>query len=282
MEGAFNHQQEREGTKQQQQHQHQLKLCLPLVSLRSFDNPKPFCILGYWLSKSLRNFYYKVRLSKGSCLRRLQYNGMVVNNSVFCDLPGVIEEGKGVMEVLIEKKEGIENKNERCKQNGRVEMETFAALIEEARRQSSSSSDFLNSETTGHEEQSHSSSESSSPPSVGWPIQKAEVPDCTSSNGNEDEEKPHLDDRKLEKQGSTISGFNPSSLSLSLTHTHTNVKKILSNNLILVFGITEIEMMKERFSKLLLGEDMSGSGNGVCTALAISNAITNLCGMLSF
>lgn len=38
-------------------------------------------------------------------------------------------------------------------------------------------------------------------------------------------------------------------------------------------------MMKERFSKLLLGEDMSGCGNGVCTALAISNAITNLCGM---
>ena len=37
-------------------------------------------------------------------------------------------------------------------------------------------------------------------------------------------------------------------------------------------------MMKERFSKLLLGEDMSGCGNGVCTALAISNAITNLCG----
>ena len=38
-------------------------------------------------------------------------------------------------------------------------------------------------------------------------------------------------------------------------------------------------MMKERFSKLLLGEDMSGSGKGVCTALAISNAITNLCGV---
>lgn len=42
----------------------------------------------------------------------------------------------------------------------------------------------------------------------------------------------------------------------------------------------EFEMMKERFSKLLLGEDMSGCGSGVCTALAISNAITNLCGML--
>ncbi|CAN6471545.1 unnamed protein product [Victoria cruziana] len=40
---------------------------------------------------------------------------------------------------------------------------------------------------------------------------------------------------------------------------------------------SEIEMMKERFSKLLLGEDMSGSGKGVSTALAISNAITNLC-----
>jgi hypothetical protein len=39
-------------------------------------------------------------------------------------------------------------------------------------------------------------------------------------------------------------------------------------------------MMKERFAKLLLGEDMSGSGKGVCTALAISNAITNLCGMV--
>ncbi|KAJ0979578.1 hypothetical protein J5N97_015052 [Dioscorea zingiberensis] len=42
-------------------------------------------------------------------------------------------------------------------------------------------------------------------------------------------------------------------------------------------NIPEVEMMKERFAKLLLGEDMSGCGKGVCTALAISNAITNLC-----
>ncbi|KFK24989.1 hypothetical protein AALP_AA8G052100 [Arabis alpina] len=42
-------------------------------------------------------------------------------------------------------------------------------------------------------------------------------------------------------------------------------------------NIADVEMMKERFAKLLLGEDMSGSGKGVCTALAISNAITNLC-----
>ncbi|KAE8674779.1 Rop guanine nucleotide exchange factor 1 [Hibiscus syriacus] len=40
--------------------------------------------------------------------------------------------------------------------------------------------------------------------------------------------------------------------------------------------MAEVDMMKERFAKLLLGEDMSGGGNGVCTALAISNAITNL------
>lgn len=43
--------------------------------------------------------------------------------------------------------------------------------------------------------------------------------------------------------------------------------------------------MKERFAKLLLGKDMAGCGKGVCTALAISNAITNLCGnfyMLGF
>lgn len=40
--------------------------------------------------------------------------------------------------------------------------------------------------------------------------------------------------------------------------------------------LSEIDMMKEKFAKLLLGEDMSGGGKGVSTALAISNAITNL------
>ena len=40
----------------------------------------------------------------------------------------------------------------------------------------------------------------------------------------------------------------------------------------------ELEMMKERFAKLLLGEDLSGGGKGVSSALAISNAITNLAG----
>ncbi|KAK1437545.1 hypothetical protein QVD17_03339 [Tagetes erecta] len=39
---------------------------------------------------------------------------------------------------------------------------------------------------------------------------------------------------------------------------------------------TDMEHMKEKFSKLLLGEDMSGGGKGVTSALALSNVITNL------
>ncbi|KAK4790060.1 hypothetical protein SAY86_017364 [Trapa natans] len=39
---------------------------------------------------------------------------------------------------------------------------------------------------------------------------------------------------------------------------------------------SDMEMMKEKFAKLLLGEDMSGGGKGVSSALALSNAITNL------
>ncbi|KAK9060766.1 hypothetical protein SSX86_021472 [Deinandra increscens subsp. villosa] len=38
----------------------------------------------------------------------------------------------------------------------------------------------------------------------------------------------------------------------------------------------ELEQMKDRFAKLLLKEDMSGGGKGVSSALALSNAITNL------
>jgi hypothetical protein len=46
--------------------------------------------------------------------------------------------------------------------------------------------------------------------------------------------------------------------------------------------LAEVEMMKEKFAKLLLGEDMSGGAKGVCTAMAISNAITNLSGTCIF
>uniref|UniRef100_A0A7N0THK0 PRONE domain-containing protein n=1 Tax=Kalanchoe fedtschenkoi TaxID=63787 RepID=A0A7N0THK0_KALFE len=40
--------------------------------------------------------------------------------------------------------------------------------------------------------------------------------------------------------------------------------------------ISECDMIKEQFARLVLGEDMFGGGNGVSTALAISNGITNL------
>ncbi|XVE52082.1 hypothetical protein DITRI_Ditri02bG0092500 [Diplodiscus trichospermus] len=40
--------------------------------------------------------------------------------------------------------------------------------------------------------------------------------------------------------------------------------------------LSDMEQMKDRFAKLLLGEDMSGGGKGVSSALALSNAITNL------
>ncbi|KAI8564145.1 hypothetical protein RHMOL_Rhmol03G0159400 [Rhododendron molle] len=90
---------------------------------------------------------------------------------------------------------------------------------------------------------SRSSSDASLAP-LGWPIRKARVVKSSISDVSVGEIRSRKDDSKLKKLGPKIS---------------------------------EIDMMKERFAKLLLGEDMSGSGKGVCTALAISNAITNLC-----
>ncbi|KAF7845435.1 rop guanine nucleotide exchange factor 7-like [Senna tora] len=156
------------------------------------------------------------------------------------------------MEGFIEKNEAIEGKKE-GESGGKIE--SFGDLIEEKGRVSSSSSEFLSSETTAHEEEQSQSSteESSSPPStstMGWPVQEIVAPNCKNPHGDDDDddrEKKNLDNKKLEKQVSVLS---------------------------------EIEMMKERFAKLLLGEDMSGCGNGVPTALAISNAITNLCATL--
>ncbi|KAL4563937.1 hypothetical protein LXL04_027986 [Taraxacum kok-saghyz] len=47
-------------------------------------------------------------------------------------------------------------------------------------------------------------------------------------------------------------------------------------------GRADVEQMREKFTKLLLGEDMSGGGKGVASALALSNAITNLAGTSVF
>ncbi|KAH7431243.1 hypothetical protein KP509_08G039100 [Ceratopteris richardii] len=61
--------------------------------------------------------------------------------------------------------------------------------------------------------------------------------------------------------------------SASPHHLHFQQRKDLSKSRA---HMSEVELMKERFAKLLLGEDMSGGAKGVTSALAISNAITNL------
>lgn len=63
---------------------------------------------------------------------------------------------------------------------------------------------------------------------------------------------------------------------LDVAHTHNQ----LDSNLITAqchdFQFSEMELMADRFAKLLLGEDMSGGKKSVSSALALSNAITNL------
>lgn len=52
--------------------------------------------------------------------------------------------------------------------------------------------------------------------------------------------------------------------------------------MVLFLILLDMEQMKEKLGKLLLGEDMSGGGKGVSSALALSNAITNLAGILHY
>ncbi|XP_061376346.1 rop guanine nucleotide exchange factor 7-like [Gastrolobium bilobum] len=195
-------------------------------------NQNPFSILRFWVSQPFQSLHYRDKLSEGSCSRRTQFNGMVINNSVFYSAPDFLE-GKAAMEGVgsIKKNEVIEGN---CFNN-----ETFADLIEE---KSSSSSELMPSEMS-----QSSAEDSSSSPSMGWPVHEISASNCTSPHAVEDADKKDLGNENFEKQVSVL---------------------------------PELEMMKERFAKLLLGEDMSGCGNGVPTALAISNAITNLCATL--
>ncbi|KAJ8899710.1 hypothetical protein K2173_019409 [Erythroxylum novogranatense] len=254
MDRAFTLQKEIGTTQQQGGQLHCLfKLPVPRVKVRTSNTPNTFALWGLWVSKSLRYLRDKARLPNGLRLKGLEFHGMVVNNSVFHDSPGFLEEEVEV-ENLMESTNAITDQKDASFDHNVGEMQTSGDLIEGKGRERSSSSDILTSEATLREEHSHISSEedSSSPPSLGWPIQKEESPNCTGKNGaTSSGEKPHLDEMKLQKQVSSISD-----------------------------GVIEIDMMKERFAKLLLGEDMSGSGNGVSTALAISNAITNLCATL--
>ncbi|XP_011094931.1 rop guanine nucleotide exchange factor 7 [Sesamum indicum] len=218
--------------------QTKLKPFFPLKQPGLPRNSNPSSSFSLWVLKSVKFLKNKARVADRIGSKRFQFDGMVVNNSVYCASPNYLE---AAMEALVNEndKTGVVSENKR-----KVENLTYSN--EEGSGESNSSSDFLASEVTLNYENS-SSEDSSSSPSMGWPMQKDKPPSRRSSTVSEEVEKPHLDKRKLEKQESSLS---------------------------------ETEMMKERFSKLLLGEDMSGCGNGVCSALAISNAITNLCATL--
>ncbi|CAN1331144.1 Rho guanine nucleotide exchange factor 8 [Linum perenne] len=86
----------------------------------------------------------------------------------------------------------------------------------------------------------------------------------TDNNGssNNDQEKPPQPPQQLQHQQST--------------KTTTTPPKLPKSNSIAKAGGVDLDLMKEKFAKLLLGEDMSGGGKGVSSALALSNAITNL------
>ncbi|CAJ1801737.1 unnamed protein product [Sphenostylis stenocarpa] len=208
MDSTFTQQEVREQKQTQQQHQ---KHCAPLVRLRRSTNPNPFSILVFWVSKSLRSLCFRVQLSQGFCLRRIQYHGMVINTSVLyaSSSSSAFVEGKAAaMESLslAEKSEVIEES--RGSENG-GKRETFADLIDEKGRESSFSSDFLSSETT-HEDHSRSSTEdSSSPPSVGWKVQEIATSDCASPHGSEYGDKKHLvlENKAFKKQVSALPGI---------------------------------------------------------------------------
>ncbi|KAI5077291.1 hypothetical protein GOP47_0007115 [Adiantum capillus-veneris] len=88
----------------------------------------------------------------------------------------------------------------------------------------------------------------------------------------------HIDDASSSTGGSSPLALFPQRydqiLPNSLKPPHENAASVWSEKC--DKELSELEMMKEKFAKLLLGEDMSGGGKGVSSALAISNAITNL------
>ncbi|GAV78431.1 PRONE domain-containing protein, partial [Cephalotus follicularis] len=80
-------------------------------------------------------------------------------------------------------------------------------------------------------------------------------------------------------QGSRIPDDKPleiQKIGCALTRNDNSPVSRLDDNGAKIGTPSDNELMKERFAKLLLGEDMSGGGKGVSSALAISNAITNL------
>lgn len=215
-----------------------LKRCSSLKLPGVSRKKNPFSVLKFLVLKSFKNLSGRANElgDKG-----FYFSGMVINNSLYmaspCSFDDKMEPFPESAKELVDAKYGDSEIKDAAQPSVDVNKERFGET-------SGSSSNLLASEITVEDEHSICEDSSSSPPSMDWPLQENEIPPCVSSRDSEEVEKPLLDNRKLEKQGSSLS---------------------------------EVEMMKERFAKLLLGEDMSGCGNGVSTALAISNAITNLC-----
>ncbi|XP_039174246.1 rop guanine nucleotide exchange factor 5 isoform X2 [Eucalyptus grandis] len=137
------------------------------------------------------------------------------------------------------KKSESSKKSKNCRDSSGTDSSTDSLSSTRSSSESSSAEEAMKAKEKERER-------SSPAPPLGWPIGKADLHRNSVSSAKDDEAKKYEndDDSKLKKLGSKPS---------------------------------ELDMMKERYAKLLLGEDMSGSGKGVCTALAISNAITNLC-----
>lgn len=150
------------------------------------------------------------------------------------------------MEALVKKKESLQKRKDGFEilgANNNNNNKTESSVTESSTESGETSSGRSSSDVSTEDVKAKGSS--SSPPRLGWPIRRADVrKSSVPADDSEDEKKSLVNDSKFTDLSSKIS---------------------------------ELEMMKERFAKLLLGEDMSGSGKGVCTALAISNSITNLC-----
>lgn len=162
-----------------------IKPFLPLNHKEIPRNSNPTSALSLWVSKSVKFLKNKAKVPSRISSKRYHFDGMMVSNSVYCDSPNYIA---AKMEALKSESEIIEaSENEKCE----------AAKFPENEEESGDSN--FNSEVTLNYE--NTSSEDSSSPQF---------------NSFEEVEKPHLDKRKLEKQGSCLSGAANSSIYLLL------------------------------------------------------------------
>lgn len=206
MDRAFSCQEERVGTLE---FQPQLKHFIPLNchTTASSKNASHFSALKFRVPKSLKNLYHKAKVNNGFGSKRHQFDGIVVSNSAYCSSPCFLDEK---METSAEKLERM-----RGPMDEKVDFVGYGN--EEEGRESCSGSEYLVSEATLNEE--HSSTDSCSPPSMIWHIQENEIPHCENSHVHEEVEKPNLDKRKFEKQGSSLSGISSLCPCFVLLHT---------------------------------------------------------------